>query len=541
MVQRATGYGRHFLLLATAAFLFIVHFLFFHSGYFGFDEMEYARMAASLVQGNWDPGLNLYAYRWGVVLPLAGLYQLFGIGDVANMLLTLLTLLAILLLMLDLVRHFSLLEKMLLTAVVVCMPLHLMYLTKPMPDILVALGVLLCFYGYMKTNIAAPGAKPATAVILFASGAILAFLAKETFLIFYPLFLVIFLRDLFRRQHLPFWKYVASSLFAFLVLYFGYFYLTEGRPFVRVEALFHERYIDKCTYQLQAFTVVLKRIGYELLLAFIRSGALLPIGFVVLLRKRYHLGKVAQWSIFTYLALLFLANFMTISYTDYVPLCDDPRHFMFVLPFAAIVLALGLRHIKALTHLDRAVVVLAVGAQLAVSLYFSYEHTYWLYVPLILAIALGKVVPKYASALLMMMGLLSIYCQQATYNLEVNHSAQKELIEYVLQKDTASLVVTDVVNARIGNFYAGYDSAHQFVKYGKWHTAAHDTARPSYLISNGMTAYFSNINWEEVPEEFKNPDAHFERVYSNELGGVYVMPPAKGPVKIYQQEDHVEP
>jgi hypothetical protein len=38
-----------------------------------------------------------------------------------------------------------------------------------------------------------------------------------------------------------------------------------------------------------------------------------------------------------FLVLLLASNFMTISMTSYIPLCQDPRHFLFLFPFAAII------------------------------------------------------------------------------------------------------------------------------------------------------------------------------------------------------------
>ena len=68
---------------------YVLHFIFFHGGYFGYDDMEYSRLAADLTKGAYDHDTQ-YAYRYGIILPLAASYLTFGINDFANFLIGLL-------------------------------------------------------------------------------------------------------------------------------------------------------------------------------------------------------------------------------------------------------------------------------------------------------------------------------------------------------------------------------------------------------------------------------------------------------------------
>jgi hypothetical protein len=73
------------LMIGFVSIIYVMHFLFFHGGYFGYDDMEYCKLAGSLTQGHWVHD-SQYAFRYGIVFPLAASYVIFGIHDFANFL-----------------------------------------------------------------------------------------------------------------------------------------------------------------------------------------------------------------------------------------------------------------------------------------------------------------------------------------------------------------------------------------------------------------------------------------------------------------------
>lgn len=104
-------------------------------------------------------------------------------------------------------------------------------------------------------------------------------------------------------------------MFLLLVIFFWWY---SGHPFARITALFSNQYFNECSYNKLPYSIVIERIYKDLWLALTRYGFLLPAGFLFikpLKSKSYKLIFYSAW------ILLLLSNFMTISYSAYVPMC----------------------------------------------------------------------------------------------------------------------------------------------------------------------------------------------------------------------------
>ncbi|MCS6927922.1 MAG: hypothetical protein NZM43_00345 [Saprospiraceae bacterium] len=226
--------------LLRCAGLLGLHFTCFHGGYFGYDELEYTRLAADWWHWRYEHDLNLYAYRWAVVVPLAMWYGLLGINDFSNFVSSTSVLFIVFLPLANLIRSYPFGAFFCALLYVAVMPHHLMYIEKPMPDIPVELGFLLMITGWA----ASPDRpRPWLAAGMFVLGVVLCFLAKETFLIFYLVFVVLLIVDLSKGRASWFWAVVLGSLLVFSALYFGGFYVLQGDALARVRAIFHERFV----------------------------------------------------------------------------------------------------------------------------------------------------------------------------------------------------------------------------------------------------------------------------------------------------------
>ncbi len=404
-------------------------------------------------------------------------------------------------------------------------PLHLLYLEKPMPDIVTEFGFLLCFYAYFKEKFDENPVKSWIHVLIFMIGFLLIFFSKETFLIIYPFFLFFFISDIFRKKNQTFWVSTAISILLFGLIYLVLNYVFLGNFLARVDAIFTNRYISECTYELQPASVVVQRILYKLWVEMSRSGFLWPLGFVLLFLFRKNTEPINRFLSLSWIILMLLANFMTISYTHYVPLCHDPRHFLYILPLGAIIMAKGYLHFSSGNFTEKMVLSLLWVMQLVLGLYFLHENTWWLFIPLIAAVW----VPKFKGAsvlklLLIVSALLSVYIQNVHYNQSINHKGQKALIEAVL-KDSRQpkWILTDGANTNIGSFYAHYDDTNQFVVFKDYDTKKH-IGRDMYIILNGMTAYLSNTDWDKVPGFVTSAEKNMPVFFKNEAGVVYKIP-----------------
>jgi hypothetical protein len=519
-----------YLLLITGVLLGL-HAWVFPGPYFGYDELAYVRLAFELCTGVFEHGSNLYAFRYAVTLPLSGIYFLVGFGDFANTLLSVGSLTLCVGLVLYMLRDYDWRWRALAALLIGTVPIHTMYLGKPMPDIITSLGLLICLVAYYLHRFSGRSGGVMTLTAIFLTGFVLMFLSKESFILLYPYFGVLWLADRRGGLSLRFWWWTLAAVLIFLGLYFGANEWLLGNYRARIDAIFDNRYFSECSYELQPWPVVLKRISHGLWQEMIRMGMLLPVGFLVLLSKRYPLKAKEHWILWTWLGLLLLSNFMTISYRDYVPLCPDPRHFVFTIPLAAMVLAVGMHRLPAMASMHVALVLLALVGQLLIALWSTHENTWWLYLPLILAVVLRRwTAHTRVSFAMASVGLLAMYAQQAHYHRVVNYPAQRELLVWTINQPGGSIrVISDPVNVAIGKMHARYDTVHtQFVRFqDQPELAPYDVSRPDYLIINGYTMYMSYLKWEALPLYAREAHERWYKVHENEAGVIYRRPDAE--------------
>lgn len=507
-------------LLIIAIGVWTVHFLYFHGGYFGYDDMEYCRLAALFSSGQWIHD-SQYAFRYGIVIPLMISYLMFGVGDFSNFITGLFPLCGMLLWLIYICRNLKPIFQWTAVLFFCVTPMHLMYLEKPMPDLMVAFGFFTAFCALYFQRYDPQRLKFRWQI--FVSGIIITILSKETMLVFYPYFVGIAIYDFYKKQHIKFWISAVVALSLFLILYLASSYLIFGDPFIRIKAIYAGQYFSPCAYDKLPVADVLKRIGYQLWLDFVRNGLLIPLAFTVSLLR---VGdKKLKFISVSFLALLLLSNFMTISYTAYVPLCPDPRHFMFIIPIGTLIVAFGTSTYSGYRFVDMAIMVIMLGIQLYLSVYFDMEHTWWLFLPLIVSTFLlfsSKIKGFFGFWLV---GMVSIFIQNAQYNLKVNYTAQRELNMFAIDNlKNTKVIITDPVNTNIGNFHLKYDTLHtRFVTFKVANPDTANTEVKIYLLINGMTNYLSNTNYETLPEYIKNAEQTRPKIYNNQSGSIYSL------------------
>ena len=514
------------LIVMGLAFL-LIQFLCFYGGYLGYDDLEYVKLAKDFSRGKFVIEENLYAYRWVVIIPLAIFYKIFGITDFSNAVITIIPTLFILYFTLKLLKTFSFQSKLIAVLFIIFSPIHLLYLEKPMPDIWVELGFLLCFSSYYGLKYVNQSTK--NCIFQFIIGAIILFLSKESFLVIYPYFLVLFVLDIRAKQNLLFWKAIFLGLIIFLALYFGGFYLTKGNAFARLSAIFHNRYISTCSYDLQPIGVLIDRILYKLWLDLIRNGFLIPIGFLIVLIKKKEVDAPSKFILWSTVAMLLLSNFMTILYTSYVPLCNDARHFLFVIPLLAITFAIGIQNFKLFSLKDILLIVSTLVIQLTISVYQDYENTWLLYLPLIAAVLLFYFTKnKPIFIFLVAISLFAQYVHTMSYNKKIHYSEQKQLFEFIKNDAAPQIrIITDPCNKEQGGLFYKYDTTRiQIFEFEEFSSEMKkDKNVKTFIILNGMTAYLSKMGWEDYPDYVHNFNTTMTKVYFNQGGEVFLWKP----------------
>lgn len=327
------------IIVSSFILLMLTHVIFTFAGFYGNDDINYVRYAAEVAHNgiSFSPALDQYQLRWITVYSTALFYWLFGINTFTSTLSSTISFALCGILLYKILRYEKISIYFLSMALFFFARSIIFYSHRLLPDPTMCLAVLWMYYCYRSYYLKKQ--RYFSYGIQFSVALFLAILTKETIIIALPLFLIFFLKDIFKRQNLQFWKIVILFSLIFSFAYLSYFKITTGDFFYRYSVLLRKSYFNECSFDKLPFIFTLRRIGYELWKAMLLNGdflVLLPGIISVIYLKKIKPKVIEPIDIFSFLVLLACSNFMTISFSSYVPLCHSPRHFLFLFPFAAI-------------------------------------------------------------------------------------------------------------------------------------------------------------------------------------------------------------
>ncbi|MCB9261965.1 MAG: glycosyltransferase family 39 protein [Flavobacteriales bacterium] len=492
-------------------------------GHFGYDDMQYAQMAFDLLHGK----LNLndhYAHRIAVVAPLALSYKLFGINDTAS------ALPAIFAYLISLVFVYNMLKNNRLQLILgLCLTAlcnwFLFYSDKIMPDIFVAMFAFGAIVFLHKARI-----KPTNSTlfsIAFSAFVLLAFLSKGSVVLAFPLFITIFFYDIYNKQHQKFWLFSIVSGIILFSIYFGIMYGLAGSITHRFQAIANGSYLNLCSYDQQPFHILLKRIGYQFVNLFVKEG--LAVGLIFILPTIFS-AKIKNWDFWTKASLLLLisANFMTVSFKTYSPMCLDPRHYLYIVPAIAVAAA---RSFGSNFHNKRYKLLLIVtSAGFAMwSFLLDYNNFLHIYLPILVLTALLFLVKKtYLIGVFMVLAFVVQPLNMINYaHYSVRYKLQKEIVfNEVINQRTDKVVLTDEVQARLLNYYVGFDS----VKTGRFKNVMDfeaDSTQNFVFLFNPNTFAMAGLQYNDLPYSVRNNDST-NLIFIDRLTGIEISHLPKG-------------
>jgi len=327
------------LILFEFLLLMLLHVIFTFAGFYGNDDVNYARYASEIVHNgiSFSPAVDQYQLRWATVYSTAFFYWLFGINTFTSTLSSVISFSLCGVLLYKILRlknngiYFLGMVLFFFSRSVI------FYSHRLLPDPTMCFAIFWMYYSYRCCTLKKQ--RYYLYGIQFFLALSLAIITKATIIIAFPLFFIFFLRDIFKKQNFEFWKIAILLTLLFSFVYLLYFKITTGDFFYRYSLLLKKSYFNECSFDKLPFIFTLKRIGYELWRAMLLNGdllVLLPGVASVFYRKKIEFTGVKRIDTFSFIVLLGCANFMTISFSSYVPLCQSPRHFLFLFPFAAI-------------------------------------------------------------------------------------------------------------------------------------------------------------------------------------------------------------
>jgi len=489
----------------------ILHHFFGYLGHYGYDDMEYARIAARIANGEFDPA-NHYSFRLTLVGLTAMSYKLFGINDFASAFPSLSFSIGSLVLVYRILKDGSWPILTVGLALFTFNNWTFFYSDKLMPDTGVAFFAFLFFYVVYLYNYC-PRRMPAMAYPFFAALALfLCFNTKETVVLLAPLVVWLMVTDIVLKRSGKFWLQFVGFGVVMLACYLIICELLFGNAITRFNAIVANSYLNSCSYDQQPFSETLKRITYGMAKMFLVGDMLL--GFIVVLAyfavaPSYQLLKLTDrksFFIVSIVILMFSANFMSISVTSYNPMCLDPRHYLFIVPVAAVAAALILKEYMNVFRFRIGLFILVLIA-FGFALFFRSASGYHLYLPVLAAIGCvvflkNQVQAQRIFAVLLVAALLFQPADMMAYAWKVNYRKQKEIVRReLIDKNQPCVVITDEVQKRLGNYYSGFspDAACHFINYAEADTFHFGKNVKKMLLNNWYSRYLSGMDDQDLP------------------------------------------
>lgn len=486
------------------------------SGYYFYDDYEYARAAFQLTKGSFSVIYDTFTHRLVFIALLAGSFSLFGINDFSAVLIPATAFLGTLTILFLCLRK----QKALCLYAVAITGLNsyfLFFIDKLIPDTLVTFLCLLAgIVAQQYRQLYPVKAGIGIAALLFA-----AFLTKETSLYCWPFFGFLVVQAWLQRSKAAH-QFTYSTVLSGLVLFFAYFliyYLYTGDAFYRFNSIMDNHYTHAESYYDKPFSYLLVRLTYAPWQMFTESGLLVAIlpGLVMALasirKEKFSLGTMENfWSWFAVLFLLCF-YFGTTSLRYYNPLNLLPRMYFPLLPPFAILA--GFFWVKAENSSKARIWLFILFAAVAgycfwVQSKYTLIYTAYAFVALLPAIIRFKYFLQTMHLLFVLIGL-SIPLYRMFRPQQWGYQAEKKLFNtYLSHTNGTHLVITDQRLALTYNWFyqfqppANYTFT-DFTKADGLHSEAYSSTFVLYNPHTFRETFGSFMEWDQWKQKNKPP------------------------------------
>ena len=506
-----------FLVFATC---FVLYHQYAYLGHYGFDDLQYAELATKLLKGNWD-WADHFGYRWAVVGLTALSYMFFGINDLGSAMPALVLSISTLLLIFLILKKYKIQVLFFGLALFSFNNWTLFYADKLMPDAYVAFFVFAAFVAYYLFLQNKRG-KTLNYSLWFVLALFLAFLSKGTVVLALPLFLILFVSDLVQKKNKKFWMYSLGIGAGLGLSYFIFLFAATGDPFIRFKAIEGGSYLNFCSYNEQPLRVLLKRVVYGLFYELSHQGMLvgflLTLPVLLFIKPNAYLKQQGTVYLFSVSAiiLLLLANFMSISFKGYSPMCTHPRHYLYLIPFFAVAAPLALDSLGNKWKYLLSVLALVTITTLLLY-YFENMGMFKILAAFagcaILFFLLGKRLKIVNGLVFFILGMVLILkpVEAVKYANEVDYTAQKWFYQRNIVRSDVDVVVSDEVSKRYLNYFAGFNAkGKQFLSFQEAEEKGLPENASAYLLKNSYTNYLSGAKGASLPFFVQYPEMVYD-------------------------------
>lgn len=514
-------------ILLLSIVVIILYHQFAYIGHYGYDDLQYAEIANNLRKGIVDFD-DHFTYRLPVIVLTACSYSLFGLSDFASSLPPLIFsvfILCLVFLLLYKRGHFTLIIGLALT---IFSQWFIFYSDKLMPDIYLAFAVIFAVFLFHHYKFENKKRRPYLYSLLFILALLFGFTAKGTVVLLLPWLLYLFVADFVQKRDRQFWIYaIVNGIILISIYFFVTWYLT-GAFTSRFDAIVKNGYLNACSYDVQSAGILLKRIFYDFFNMTVYQGMFTSYIFIFafLIQKKigsyFRLNDSFSFLLVSSIILFLSCNFMTISPKAYVPMCVDPRHYLFLIPVAAIpasiIIEEFLKERKNIFQIITGLVLIAI-----LSFFLQGDISWKLYFPLailfVLSVFLGDRSWFHKIFIVLFLIILSTKpWDMVKYARAVDYDGQKNISQaQIINKSKDQYIVTDPVQARLLRYYMGFETELE-KNILSFNNFAPDTLKnqTALLYLNPHTMYLSGMEESELPYYAKNIATSTKLLYKNE-------------------------
>lgn len=484
--------------------LLLLHVLFTFCGFYGNDDINYARLSAELLHNNTLPisSTDHFPLRWITIWSAAFFFKLFGFTEPAMALFSYSCFVLTAFLISRFLKGSSLFLALATFILFFLNFTVVFYAHRLLPDAGICLFIFAAYFFYHQKLFY--NKDNTGSALLFSSLLFLGVLTKETIILSAPLWFFLCIKDISVRRNIRFWG-LAFLFFAILtLLYLWYFKITTGDWFFRYHVLNRNSLLSGgIPYAQQPGIITVKRLSYQLWNAFLLNGDMEYLIFAIcafIYRRTIFPDTAAQHVVISFLILLLSANFMSYTIDAYNPLLPDPRHFIFVIPFAVIS---GAYMIKAY-FLNPRKYPLALLLFILADIWLicsSVEGTRYVYFIITFSLLLAFVFassPYYRPAgkwlvLLGAGGMILNYVNDFIHPRYPYYFDQRDLVKSYFSNYTGSATVYcgDDMTAELNDYFLGFKNTDiRFVNIQRCKTLISDSSNQYLLINGGYDPLF---------------------------------------------------
>ncbi|MBF0357593.1 MAG: glycosyltransferase family 39 protein [Magnetococcales bacterium] len=330
--------------IAALMFVMAVHLFFLWQAQPGFqasDDLAYAYAANNILHNKFQLAPGHFLNRFGVTVPTALSYSLFGVNNYSTVLWPIVcSLIMVVTLYFTTLRIFGVASAFFAAFLLAINPAQIKFAVHLGPDIVVSMAlflVVVTLYFARSDFSERSSALLGTLLSLFFY---LAVLAKLTAVWVLPFLFLVFIRDMFNRQHLELWVWICSSAVLFGVVFFGLYYIYTGDPLYRLTGIEQGvNLVARYSYQHKPAIELIKRLTVEPV-AFLFKWPEVLILMVLAVPVTFS-SVVAQQKIVRYWLVFVLVVFAmfwfgSTSLSHYNPITMLPRMLLPILPALSI-------------------------------------------------------------------------------------------------------------------------------------------------------------------------------------------------------------